>query len=455
MQAGVPLIAALIAWVAVSRKRGAGHLGGDRRGDLRRRHHGVGILQRPGLADRRRAGAADRLHVCDRHRHHPALRACAHDAGDLPRHHHRRARSRRPRPARSRSRCATWASCSPSARSISGSASPASPSGARCVPAALAALLGTFETVLGADLGLAGPRRGPVGPHHHRRRRRVPRAARPSRPGIPPPAAARQARHHGHPGAELAPASRHRWPASGCGNRRRGASRIPRRQADFGACRCRKRPIGWIRYLAVKDRCASRDAEQTEEKLHDSQGALAFGRAAPARRHLAFGAGRRRRSSTSTTGRTISTSRSSTTSPRKPASRSSTTSSIPTRSSRPSCLPAARGYDVVVPTGNFLARQIEAGVFQKLDKSKLPNLSNMWDVVTERTAQIRSGQRIFDQLHVGHDRHRLQHQEGAGSARHRRDRQLGRRSSSRTSWPSSPIAASMCSIRRPTSCRRR
>ncbi len=36
------------------------------------------------------------------------------------------------------------------------------------------------------------------------------------------------------------------------------------------------------------------------------------------------------------------------------------------------------GYDVVVPTGYFLARQIAAGVFQKLDKSKLPNLDNVW-----------------------------------------------------------------------------
>lgn len=48
-------------------------------------------------------------------------------------------------------------------------------------------------------------------------------------------------------------------------------------------------------------------------------------------------------------------------------------------------LAGGTGYDVVVPTGTFLARQIQAGVFQKLDKSKLPNLSNMWDVVAERT----------------------------------------------------------------------
>ena len=49
-------------------------------------------------------------------------------------------------------------------------------------------------------------------------------------------------------------------------------------------------------------------------------------------------------------------------------------------------LAGGTGYDIVVPTGNFLGRQIQAGVFQKLDKSKLPNLSNMWDVVSQRTA---------------------------------------------------------------------
>jgi len=54
-------------------------------------------------------------------------------------------------------------------------------------------------------------------------------------------------------------------------------------------------------------------------------------------------------------------------------------------------LAGGTGYDVVVPTGTFLARQIQAGVFQKLDKSKLPNLSNMWDVVSERTAKYDPG----------------------------------------------------------------
>jgi len=44
------------------------------------------------------------------------------------------------------------------------------------------------------------------------------------------------------------------------------------------------------------------------------------------------------------------------------------------------------GYDVVVPTAYFLQRQIMAGIFQKLDKSKLPNLANAWPEVTKRLA---------------------------------------------------------------------
>jgi putrescine transport system substrate-binding protein len=44
------------------------------------------------------------------------------------------------------------------------------------------------------------------------------------------------------------------------------------------------------------------------------------------------------------------------------------------------------GYDVVVPTGYFLERQIKAGVFQKLDKALLPNLANAWSVITQRLA---------------------------------------------------------------------
>lgn len=40
-------------------------------------------------------------------------------------------------------------------------------------------------------------------------------------------------------------------------------------------------------------------------------------------------------------------------------------------------LAGASGYDVVVPTLNFLGRQIQAGVFLPLDKSKIPNYANL------------------------------------------------------------------------------
>jgi len=43
-------------------------------------------------------------------------------------------------------------------------------------------------------------------------------------------------------------------------------------------------------------------------------------------------------------------------------------------------------YDVVVPTQTFAQRMIKAGVFRKLDKSKLPNLSNMDADIMRRVA---------------------------------------------------------------------
>ncbi len=49
------------------------------------------------------------------------------------------------------------------------------------------------------------------------------------------------------------------------------------------------------------------------------------------------------------------------------------------------------GYDVVVPTGYFLAREIEAGIFQKLDKSKLPNLVNVWPQIAQQLAAYDPG----------------------------------------------------------------
>ncbi|MCC7251648.1 polyamine ABC transporter substrate-binding protein [Hyphomicrobium sp.] len=50
-------------------------------------------------------------------------------------------------------------------------------------------------------------------------------------------------------------------------------------------------------------------------------------------------------------------------------------------------LAGGSGYDVVVPSAPFLGRQVKANVFQKLDKSKLPNLQHMWPLIMERTAK--------------------------------------------------------------------
>src|SRR6202043_2043246 len=49
------------------------------------------------------------------------------------------------------------------------------------------------------------------------------------------------------------------------------------------------------------------------------------------------------------------------------------------------------GYDVVVPTAYFLARQIKAGVFQRLDKAKLPNLANAWPAIAKHLAAYDPG----------------------------------------------------------------
>ena len=49
-------------------------------------------------------------------------------------------------------------------------------------------------------------------------------------------------------------------------------------------------------------------------------------------------------------------------------------------------LAGATGYDIVVPTGDFLERQINAGIFIKLDKSQLKNWSNLDKAILKRVA---------------------------------------------------------------------
>ena len=49
-------------------------------------------------------------------------------------------------------------------------------------------------------------------------------------------------------------------------------------------------------------------------------------------------------------------------------------------------LAGSSGYDVVVPTASYFERQIKAGVYLALDKSKLPNLKNMDPQLMARVA---------------------------------------------------------------------
>jgi putrescine transport system substrate-binding protein len=49
-------------------------------------------------------------------------------------------------------------------------------------------------------------------------------------------------------------------------------------------------------------------------------------------------------------------------------------------------LAGSSGYDVVVPTASYFERQIKAGVYATLDKSKLPNLKNMDPQLMQRVS---------------------------------------------------------------------
>ena len=49
------------------------------------------------------------------------------------------------------------------------------------------------------------------------------------------------------------------------------------------------------------------------------------------------------------------------------------------------------GYDLVVPTGPFLGRQIKAGIYQKIDKSKLKNYGNLDPLILKAEAAFDPG----------------------------------------------------------------
>ena len=114
------------------------------------------------------------------------------------------------------------------------------------------------------------------------------------------------------------------------------------------------------------------------------------------------------------------------------------------------------GYDVVVPTAYFLERQIKAGVFQKLDKAKLPNLANMWPEITQRLAKYDPGNQyavnyMWGTIGIGYNVTKARERTG----RRGKDRQLGHRVQAGEPRPSSRTAACTCSIPPTTFCRRR
>ena len=54
-------------------------------------------------------------------------------------------------------------------------------------------------------------------------------------------------------------------------------------------------------------------------------------------------------------------------------------------------LAGSSGYDIVVPTSNYMAKQIQAGVYQKLDKAQMPNLKNLDPVLMKMIADADPG----------------------------------------------------------------
>ncbi|OXJ20010.1 polyamine ABC transporter substrate-binding protein [Burkholderia sp. AU6039] len=70
------------------------------------------------------------------------------------------------------------------------------------------------------------------------------------------------------------------------------------------------------------------------------------------------------------------------------------------------------GYDLVWPTNDFMAKQIQAGVFRKLDKNRLPNLKYLDPSLLKQMAQSDPGNQygvpyMWGTVGVGYDRARV------------------------------------------------
>ena len=57
-------------------------------------------------------------------------------------------------------------------------------------------------------------------------------------------------------------------------------------------------------------------------------------------------------------------------------------------------LAGSSGYDVVVPSSDFMGRQINAGVFHPLDRSKIPNYANLDPTIMKRLENLDPGNKF-------------------------------------------------------------
>ena len=75
------------------------------------------------------------------------------------------------------------------------------------------------------------------------------------------------------------------------------------------------------------------------------------------------------------------------------------------------------GYDIVVPGAHFAKTQIEGGLLQKLDRSKLTNWGNLDPTLLKQLAAVDPGQPIPGRLALGLRHGRHQRAQGQGRAR--------------------------------------
>ena len=76
------------------------------------------------------------------------------------------------------------------------------------------------------------------------------------------------------------------------------------------------------------------------------------------------------------------------------------------------------GYDIVVPTSNYLQRQIGADVYLPLDKSKLPNLKNMDPGLMEKAQAYDPGNEhaviyMWGTIGIGYNKAKVEERLGA------------------------------------------